>query len=203
MCQQIGHRNAASRQIEALASPFQLFVVECRQPFQEVICGTNDEQMASKQLRTYLVSSFEQAKVSSSEGKNNEWVYQLLSISQRPIEVCKTAYVAVTGISPSAIDYAQKRVRNNISSLGLILGNDDIAAFDRHSGGGIRSLEEAFDFFGMDFHTFAVNNIHSLVDITAVPDNTKAFLCVTYLIDWFGLSGEMEVSIILLLLRCV
>jgi hypothetical protein len=87
--------------------------------------------------------------------------------------------------------------------LGLILGNDDIAAFDRHSGGGIRSLEEAFDFFGMDFHTFAVNNIHSLVDITAVPDNTKAFLCVTYLIDWFGLSGEMEVSIILLLLRCV
>ena len=61
VCQQIGHRNAASRQIEALASPFQLFVFECRQPFQEVICGTNDEQMASKQLRTYLVSSFEQA----------------------------------------------------------------------------------------------------------------------------------------------
>jgi len=110
VCQQIGHRNAASRQIEALASPFQLFVVECRQPFQEVICGTNDEQMASKQLRTYLVSSFEQAKVSSSEGKNNEWVYQLLSISQRPIEVCKTAYVAVTGMFPSTIDYAQKRV---------------------------------------------------------------------------------------------
>ena len=140
MCQQIG-------QIEALASLFQIFVVECRQPFQEVICGANDEQMASKQLRTYLVSSFEQAKIySSSEGKNNEWVYQLLSISQRPIEVCKTAYVAVTGISPSAIDYAQKRVRNNISSLRLILGNDDIAAFDRHSGGGIRSLEEAVDF---------------------------------------------------------
>jgi hypothetical protein len=69
VCQQIGHRNAASRQIEALASPFQIFVVEYRQPFQEVICWTNDEQMASKQLRTNLKSSFEQAKVSSSEGK--------------------------------------------------------------------------------------------------------------------------------------
>ena len=31
VCQQIGHRKGAYRQIEALASPFQVFVVECRQ----------------------------------------------------------------------------------------------------------------------------------------------------------------------------
>jgi len=34
------------------------------------------------------------------------------------------------------------------------------------------------------------------VDINQVPENTKSFLCVTYLIDWFGLSGEMEVYIL-------
>ena len=194
VCTQIGHRNAASRQVEEDTSPFQIFVAECRQPFHDVICGTPDQQVSSKQLRTFLVANFEQGKVSSSEGKNMEWVYQLLSISQRPIDVCKTAYVAVTGISPSALDYAQKQVRKNVSSLGLTLGHDDITAFDHRSGGGgIRSLQEAFDFFGIDYQPFAVNNINSLVDITQIPDNTKAFLCVTYLIDWFGLSGEMEV----------
>jgi hypothetical protein len=31
VCQQIGHRKAAYRQKEALASPFQVFVVEYRQ----------------------------------------------------------------------------------------------------------------------------------------------------------------------------
>ena len=196
VCHQIGRPNSASRQLESGTSLFQSFVVECRQPFYDVICGTSDQQAASKQLNTFLVANFEQAKVVSlSGGKYVDWVYQLLSISQRPIEVCKTAYVAVIGISPSSIDYAQRKVRENVSALGLTLGNDDITAFDHRFGSRIRSLEEAFDYFGMDYHTFAVNNVNSLVDITEVPENTKAFLCVTYLIDWFGLSGEMEVFI--------
>ena len=195
VCHQIGRINTASRQLKpGISSPFQTFVVECRQPFYDVICGTtHDQQVASKQLHTFLVANFEQGKVSSSEGKYIDWVYHLVSISQRPIEVCKTAYIAVTGISASAINYAQRKVRENVSSFGLTLGDDDITAFDRSSGSGIRSLEKAFDFFGLDYHTFAVNNVNSLVDITQIPDDTKAFLCVTYLVDWFGLSGEMEV----------
>ena len=195
VCHQIGRINAASRQLQSgISSPFQTFVVECRQPFYDVICGTtDDQQVASKQLHTFLVAKFEQGKVSSTEGKYIDWIYHLVSISQRPIEVCKTAYVAVTGISASALNYAQRKVRENVSSLGLTLGDDDITAFDRSSGSGIRSLEKAFDFFGLDYHTFAVNNVNSLVDITQIPDDTKAFLCVTYLVDWFGLSGEMEV----------
>jgi hypothetical protein len=89
VCHQIGRANSASRQLESGTSLFQSFVVECcRQPFYDVICGTSDQQAASKQLNTFLVANFEQAKVVSlSGGKYVDWIYQLLSISQRLIEV--------------------------------------------------------------------------------------------------------------------
>lgn len=59
MCHQIGRINTASRQLKpGVSSPFQTFVVECRQPFYDVICGTtHDQQVASKQLHTFLVAS--------------------------------------------------------------------------------------------------------------------------------------------------
>ena len=191
---------AASRHVSIDATAFQQFVLECRQPFEDVLAGTeSDKVAAAKQLRTFLVASFEKAKVESvsSDGKNFEWIYQLYSLSKAPIQVCKTAYIAVTGISSSSIEYAQKQIRNHISSESLLLNNYDIAAFDRGNGGGVRSLEEAFDYFGLDYHKFSMNNTdNNILDINNLPDNPVSFICATYLIDWFNLSGEMEVSII-------
>jgi hypothetical protein len=59
VCHQIGRINTASRQLKpGVSSPFQTFVVECRQPFYDVVCGTtHDQQVASKQLHTFLVAS--------------------------------------------------------------------------------------------------------------------------------------------------
>ena len=77
VCHQIGRSNSASRQLESGTSLFQSFVVECRQPFYDVICGTSDQQAASKQLYTFLVANFEQAKVVFlSGGKYVVWIYQ-------------------------------------------------------------------------------------------------------------------------------
>ena len=107
-CIQLGSPQAASRHVSIDATAFQQFVLECRQPFEDVLAGTeSDKVAAAKQLRTFLVASFEKAKVESisCDGKNFEWIYQLYSLCKAPIQVCKTAYIAVTGISSSSIEY--------------------------------------------------------------------------------------------------
>lgn len=198
ICTQLGNRRAASRNVSVDETPFQHFVFECRQPFADVLVGTESDRVAAnKQLRTFLVASFEKNKVESSspaDGKNLEWIYYLYSLSKAPIQVCKTAYVAVTGLSGSAIDYAQKQIRNHVSSESLILAKDDIDAFDASFVGGIRILEDAFDYFGIDFLKFSTNNENNIVDINKLPDTPEALICAAYLIDWFNLSGEMEVK---------
>ena len=103
--------------------------------------------------------------------------------------MCKTSYVVLTGISVQAIDYAQRLVRNNISAESIILSNnsDEIKTKTKED-----QLKEAFEEFNLDYNLYSLN-INRFVDIMMVPDSQTAFMCVTFLAEWFELAREQEV----------
>ena len=107
--------------------------------------------------------------------------------------MCKTTYVIITGISVTAIDYAQRLVRKNTSAESIILKECDECSRKQES------LKEAFDCFGMNFNLYE-QNINQFIDVMKIPDTATAFICVTFLAEWFELAGEQEVSCSLLLL---
>ena len=101
--------------------------------------------------------------------------------------MCKTTYVIITGISVTAIDYAQHLVRKNTSAESIILKGCDERSRK------LESLKEAFDSFGMNFNLYELN-INQFVDVMKISDTPTAFICVTFLAEWFELAGEEGVS---------
>ena len=51
---------------------------------------------------------------------------------------------------------------------------------------------EAFEEFNLDYNLYSLN-INRFVDIMMVPDSQSAFMCVTFLAEWFELAGDQEV----------
>ena len=189
-CQQIG---IATDSIPS--HDFDRFVEEVRQPFLAFKAGSKSDAETSSQLRYYLVQKFQESRKSDSLQKQNQsYVYQLFSLSRGPTEVCKTAYIILTGVSVTAIDYAQRLVRNDVSAESLILKNSDQQTAASQSKA--ESLKSAFDLFRLDYNLYA-QNINNYVDITKIPDSTAGFLCVTFLAEWFELAGEQEAIIYL------
>ena len=80
----------------------------------------------------------------------------------------------------------QRLVRKNTSAESIILKGDERSLKQE-------SLKEAFASFGMNFNLYQ-QNINQFVDIMKIPDSTTAFLCVTFLAEWFELAGEQEVT---------
>ena len=102
---------------EIPAFVFDQFLEEVRRPFFALQAGVDSPAEASEQLRYYLVQKFTENRIYDSENKQNHlYIYQLHSLSRGLIQVCKTAYIIMTGVSVQAIDYAQRLVRKEISA---------------------------------------------------------------------------------------
>jgi len=184
-CQQIGVPTSRIPILE-----FDKFVEEVRRPLFALTAGTTSKEEANDQIRYYLVQHFTENRIGDPDNKHNfVYQYQLHSLSRGVITVCKTTYVNITGISVSAIDYAQRLVRKNTSAESIILKQCDERSSKQES------LKEAFDRFGMNFNLYE-QNINQHVDVMKIPDSPTAFICVTFLAEWFELAGEQEVSCI-------
>ena len=182
-CQQIGIPTPNIPTFE-----FDKFVEEVRRPLFEFKAGTSSDEEASNQLRYYLVQKFTENRIGDPDNKQNFfYLYQLHSLSRGTITVCKTTYIVITGISVAAIDYAQRLVRRNTSAESIILRDCDGRNAKQES------LKEAFSSFGLNYNLYH-QNINQFVDIMKIPDSTTAFLCVTFLAEWFELAGEQEVT---------
>ena len=182
-CQQIGIPTPNIPTFE-----FDKFVEEVRRPLFEFKAGTSSDEEASNQLRYYLVQKFTENRIGDADNKQNFlYLYQLHSLSRGTITVCKTTYIVITGISVAAIDYAQRLVRRNTSAESIILRDCDGRNAKQES------LKEAFSSFGLNYNLYQ-QNINQFVDIMKIPDSTTAFLCVTFLAEWFELAGEQEVT---------
>jgi hypothetical protein len=175
-------------EIPALA--FDQFLKEIRQPFHALQAGAGSDEEASKQLRWYLVQKFTENRTYDPENKHNFlYLYQLHSLSRGIITVCKTAYIIITGVSLQAIDYSQRLVRDNVSAESILLGKADQETKTKGD-----SLKEAFEKFSLDYNLYQ-QNINHFVDFMKIPDTTTAFMCVTFLAEWFELAGEQEVNL--------
>lgn len=164
-------------------SLFDQYVNEIRKPFQEYVFGTDSKLEANRQLRTYLVQKFQESRTLSDTNKTgNKWSYQLYSMSRPAITVCKTAFIAMTGISKNIIDYSQSLVRSDhVGDVSVI-----------ESSSKVKSLKDAFEYFCLDYDKYECN-INRFVCIDNVVDSTKSFIATTFLAEWFGLAGELEV----------
>ena len=158
-CQQIGMPMSSIPILE-----FDKFIEEVRRPLFALTAGTNSKEEANDQIRYYLVQKFTENRIGDPSNKHNFlYHYQLHSLSRGVITVCKTTYIIITGISVTAIDYAQRLVRKNTSAESIILkGCDDELSLKQES--------------------------------LKIPDSPTAFICVTFLAEWFELAGEQEVS---------
>ena len=153
-CRQIGIQNQINR--------FDQYVQEVRKPFQDYIFGTDSMLEANKQLRTYLVHKFQEGRILTTSG-GSKWIYQLYSITQPMISVCKTAYIAMTGLSNNIIEYAQRKVRTD---------NISYDASVTESANSLNSLKSAFEYFCLDDvstfckvfkGTMAIENCHDWI----------------------------------------
>jgi hypothetical protein len=163
---------------------FDSFVEEVRRPLSELIRGCPSEVEANKQLRYYLVQKFTENRVFVSKN-NYSYIYQLHSLSRGAIPVCKTAYIIITGLKASIIDYAQRQVREGISAESILFDKEDDS---EHK---ISSLKDAFDHFALDFSLYE-QNLNNFVDVVNIPDTSTGFICATFLAEWFQLAGEQE-----------
>ena len=180
-CQQIGMPTSSIPYLE-----FDKFIEEVRRPLFALTAGTTSTEEANDQLRYYLVQKFTENRIGDPDNKQNFlYLYQLHSLSRGVITVCKTTYIVITGISLSAIDYAQRLVRKNTSAESIILKGDERSLKQE-------SLKEAFASFGMNFNLYQ-QNINQFVDIMKIPDTPTACICVAFLAEWFELAGEQEV----------
>ena len=187
-CQQVG---IPSDTIPFIA--FDQLLEEIRKPLRQLIAGSGNQAEANDQLRYYLVQKYTENRVYASEDGSNHhntlYIYQVYSLSRGITTVCKTSYVVLTGISVQAIDYAQRLVRNNISAESIILSNfDEINTKTKED-----QLKEAFEEFNLDYNLYSLNINRRFVDIMMVPDSQTAFMCVTFLAEWFELAGDQEV----------
>lgn len=187
-CQQIG---VPTEDIPSIA--FDQFLKEIRQPIHALQAGAVSEAEANEQLRYYLVQKFTENRIyDDSDNKHNHlYLYQLHSLSRGIITVCKMAYIIITGVSVQAIEYSQRLVRNNVSAESIILGKSDQPTKTKGD-----SLKEAFEQFHLDYYRYQ-QNINHFVDIMKIPDSPTAFMCVTFLAEWFELAGEQEVCYII------
>jgi len=182
-CQQIGMPTSSIPILE-----FDKFIEEVRRPLFALTAGTASKEEANDQIRYYLVQKFTENRIGDPDNKHNFlYQYQLHSLSRGVVNVCKTTYINITGISSTAIDYAQRLVRKNTSAESIILKGSDERSVKQES------LKEAFESFGMNFNLYE-HNINQFVDIMKIPDSPTAFMCVTFLAEWFELAGEQEVS---------
>ena len=183
-CQSI---NIPVNEIPSLS--FDQFLEEVRRPFCALQAGTDSAADASEQLRYYLVQKFTENRVYDPENKQNYlYIYQLHSLSRGVLTVCKTAYIIMTGVSIQAIDYAQRLVRKEISAESIILGKSDGDSMKSRGD----SLKDAFQQFSLDYNLYE-QNINHFVDVMKIPESTTAFMCVTFLAEWFELAGDQEV----------
>ncbi len=129
---------------------FDKFVEEVVQrPLFALTAGTTSKEEANDQIRYYLLQQFTENRIGDPDNKHNFlYQYQLHSLSRGVITVCKTTHVNITGISVSAIDYAQCLVRKNTSAESIILKQSDERSSKQES------LKEAFDRFGMNFNLY-------------------------------------------------
>lgn len=185
-CQQIGVPRTSIPSLE-----FDQFIEEVRRPFFALTAGTTSTEEANDQLRYYLVQKFTENRIGDPNDKHNVlYLYQLHSLSRGVITVCKTTYIIITGVSLSVIEYAQKLVRKNTSPESIILrGTDNDRSLKQES------LKDAFSSFGMNYNLYQ-QNINQFVDIMKIPESPTAFICVTFLAEWFELAGEQEVRLL-------
>ena len=170
---------------------FDQFLEEVRRPIFALQAGAESAEEASEQLRYYLVQKFTENRISDPVNKRNHlYIYQLHSLSRGIITVCKTAYIIMTGVSLQTIDYSQRLVRDGISPESIILGKSDDTTKSKGD-----SLKEAFQYFSLDYNKYE-QNINHFVDVMKIPDSTTAFMCVTFLAEWFELAGDQEVKLI-------
>ena len=104
--------------------------------------------------------------------------------------VCKTAFIAMTGISNNIIEYSQRLVRSDHIC-------DESMSESVRNGEKLGSLKDAFEYFSLDYNKYECN-INTFVNIDSVVDSTKSFIATTFLAEWFGLAGELEVLIFLI-----
>lgn len=177
-----------------ITSRFENWVLEAREPLKQYKRQADEATTASRKKKggdehSYLMLWLHQY-LSDRRRPNRQdsgyiWDYEIYAINHAKVKVCKNVFCAIMGISRSEIDWAQRRVNNNMNTESLV----ENAYKDKEK----ITLESALREFHIDCDEEYRNHIDLFVNVEKIPESNRALVCVAFLCEFFNLCGDHEV----------
>ena len=133
----------------------------------------------AKELKIYF------NKYCDPRNDNRKWesAYRLRMPDLSEVQVCRTAWCAINGLSINGVEWIQRKLRQfkgaNLT-VGALDGVDDEV-----------NMKTAFEHFGIDIegcHSY----ISNFVELHEVPESEASLVLVCWLADYFDLIGEEQ-----------
>ena len=98
---------------------FENWILEAREPWKEYKRqGASGDESSS--FLVLLQDRLSTCRQPSKSEKSYIWEYEIYALNHSKVKVCKIVYGAILGITCSQIDWAQRRINNNMSSENLV-----------------------------------------------------------------------------------
>ena len=163
---------------------FENWILEAREPWKEYKRqGASAEESSS--FLVLLQDRLSTCRQPSKSEKSYIWEYEVYALNHSKVKVCKIVYGAILGITSSQIDWAQRRINNNMSSENLV----EKAYQEKEK----LTLESALKEFGIECDEDYRNHIDLFVNYEKIPASNRALVCVAFLCEFFKLCGDHEV----------
>jgi hypothetical protein len=133
----------------------------------------------------FLVEHFRGKYTKAPSGKYR-WIYSLVHPHHGQIVCCRSAYMAIMGVSYNKLEYVQSLVKAGIAGM-----TSDRFSENRRSRPMTQS--EIFRLFNLDIEVFR-DNIRNWCDFSAVGDSTKSLVATAWLCDYIDLDGDEQVK---------
>lgn len=161
---------------------FESVIAAARETIEEVV---ND----SKELTVFLMNKFENKytppPAGSSSSARGHYIYEIC-IPSGTTTVCRNTFMSVYGLSKNQIDTAQQHLRKGHSSQFLNSSNEFY---------GPLTFSSALSFFELDHDYYmSAYDVKEFVKFDHVPDTNRGLLCAAWMMNYFDLLGENEVS---------
>ena len=146
---------------------------------------TKDYRRDDKALTNYLITKFEEKRYETSKGKT-QWAYDLMHPTLGLISCCRSAFMAVFGVTKGKLEWVQGRVRKCVA--GLVSHQESLDG----RNGKPKTMKEIFGTFGLDLDVYR-DHITNWLDFSAVSDSPETLVATAWLSDYIELDGEFQV----------
>lgn len=172
---------------------FENWVLEARKPLESFRKEDGQRKKSSEEssyLLIWLQQTLSQLRRPSSNSSTSSyiWEYEIFTMTHTKVKVCKMVFAAILGISYTLIDYAQKRIKQGVST-------ETLTAKAYNDKDPI-TLEDALQEFQINCDEEYRRHMDLFVRVEKIPRSNEALVCVAFLCEFFKLCGDHEVCTI-------